>query len=175
MEDGSRHSVSCWKIGCVSEMSFFTWDHFRHRESAVNCVNIKFQKIQCRCPPIWTIFHQLLSFIYSSTVSWWWAMDIAWASPATSSKWDHKVSSISPSTCPAWSIKFRLYLGKQSGIWVARCHFPIAPVISKESESSKNFDLETHSQKWMIHWQHMSYMISALTCCGNHFRAWQIE
>ena len=175
MEDGSRHSVSCWKIGCVLEMPFFAWDHFRHRESAVNHVNIKFQKVQCRCLPIQMIFFQLLSFIYSSMVSWWWAMDIACTIPATSSKWDHKVSSISPSTRPALSIKFRLYLGKQSGIWAARCHFPIAPVISKESESSKNFDLETCSQKWMMHWQHMSYMIRALTCCRNCFRAWQIE
>ena len=118
MEDGLRHSVSCWKIGCVSEMPFFTWDHFWHRESAVNCVNIQIKKVWCRCPPIWTIFHQLLSFIYSSMISWWWAI------PVTSSKEDHKVSSISPSTCPVLSIKFRLYLGKQSGIMGGKMPLP---------------------------------------------------
>ena len=125
--------------------------------------------------PMRTIFLQLLSFIYSSIVSWWWANDIAWASPATSSKPDHNVSIISPSTWAAPSTKLRVNFGKHDGIWAARCHFPTAPMISSESDNFSDSDVETRWRKCVIHWQHMSYIISAWLWLEKCCSAWQIE
>ena len=125
--------------------------------------------------PMWTIFLQLLSFIYSSIVSWWWANDIAWASLATSSKPDHKVSIISPSTWVAPSTKLRVNFRKHDGICAARCHFPTTPMISSESDIFSHSNVETHLQKCVIHWQHISYIISAWLWLENCYSTWQIE
>ena len=154
--EGSKQSVNCSKAGFVSETPFFARVHFPHNDSTADDVSRMTPCIHYKLLPIRTIFFQLLSFMLASITSWWCATDIACVSPDTSSKGDHKVSRISPSTSPAPSTKLSVNFGKHSAMWAARCHFPTAPVISNDSHSSRNSDSDTRSRKWMIHWQHMS-------------------
>jgi len=149
----SKHSVNCLKAGLVSETPSLAQDHFSHSKSTGHNVSAIKRWMECVLLPIRIIFHQLLSFILSSRNSWWWAIDIACANGATSSSPDHKVSRISPSTWATPSTKLSVNFGKHSGMCAARCHFPTAPIISKELKSSKNSDSDTHCRKWILHWQ----------------------
>ena len=151
INEASKESDSCSNVGPVSERPPFARDHFPHSELARRRFNLARWYTYNGFLRIQIIFRQLLSFIYSSITSWWCAIDIAWVIPAISSNPDHKVSKISPSTSPEPSTKLRENFGKHSGMWAARCHFHTAPMISKESHSSRNSDLDTRCRKWMLH------------------------
>ena len=156
INEASKESDSCSNVGPVLKRPSFAQDHFPHSELARRHFNLArwytYNGFLC----IQIIFRQSLSFIYLSITSWWCAMDIAWVIPAISSNPDHKVSKILPSTSPEPLTKLRENFRKHSRMWAARCHFPTAQMISKESHSSRDSDSDMRCQKWMLYWQQMS-------------------
>lgn len=140
INDGSRQLDNCSNACLVWEVPSLAQSHFPHNASSRHDINRMIQ-LYDKLLPIQTIVCQLLSFIWSSMVSWWFEIDIAGASPATSSRLDHKVSSISLSTWAAPCTKFSVHFEK---------HYFHAII------KIQNSDSDTCSWKWMIHWQHMS-------------------